>query len=85
VAKSSQVKLQITNNSFCIVQRASAQSKSKTGNFSYYGVAEAPPGFKPAGLTVCIFVSLFVHFVCSSGVNAAQTFVSLRRLNHEAF
>jgi hypothetical protein len=29
---SSQVKLQITNNAFCIVQRATAQSK--TGNFS---------------------------------------------------
>jgi hypothetical protein len=31
------------------------------------------------------FFSLSVHFVCLSGVNAAQTFVSLRRLNHEHF
>jgi hypothetical protein len=34
----------ITNNSFRIVQRATAQSK--TGNFRDYGVAEAPPGFQ---------------------------------------
>jgi hypothetical protein len=33
-----------------------------------FGVAEAPPSFKPAGLTVCIFLSLSVHFVYSSGV-----------------
>jgi hypothetical protein len=42
--KSSQVKLLITNNSFGIVQRATAQSK--TGIFRDYGVAEAPPGFQ---------------------------------------
>jgi hypothetical protein len=30
--------------------------------------------FKPAGLTACIFLSLSVHFACSSGDNAAQTF-----------
>jgi hypothetical protein len=53
---SSQVKLLITSNTFCIVQRATAQSK--TGFFRDFGVAEAPPGFKPAGLTVCIFFSL---------------------------
>jgi hypothetical protein len=41
--KSSQVKLLITNNAFCIVQRATAQSK--TGFFRGYGLAEAPPGF----------------------------------------
>jgi hypothetical protein len=41
---SSQVKSLITNNAFCIVQRATAQSK--TGFFRDYGVAEAPPGFK---------------------------------------
>jgi hypothetical protein len=35
------------------VQRATAQLK--TGNYRDCGVAEAPPGFKPAGLTVCIF------------------------------
>jgi hypothetical protein len=40
---SSQVKLLTTNNAFCIVQRATAQSK--TGIFRDYGVAEAPPGF----------------------------------------
>jgi hypothetical protein len=33
------------------MQRATAQSK--TGTFHDYGVAKAPPGFKPAGLTVC--------------------------------
>jgi hypothetical protein len=41
--KSSQVKLLITNNAFCIVQRATAQSK--TGIFRDDGVAEAPRGF----------------------------------------
>jgi hypothetical protein len=41
--KSSQIKLLITNNLFCIVQKATAQSK--TGIFRDYGVAEAPPGF----------------------------------------
>jgi hypothetical protein len=41
---SSQVKLLITNNAFCIVQRATAQSK--TGIFLDFGVAEAPPGFQ---------------------------------------
>jgi hypothetical protein len=44
IAHSSQVKLLITNNAFCIVQRATAQSK--TGIFRHFGVAEAPPGFK---------------------------------------
>jgi hypothetical protein len=39
--KEQQVKLLITTNAFCIVQRATAQSK--TGN---YGVAKAPPGFQ---------------------------------------
>jgi hypothetical protein len=52
------------------VQRATAQSK--TGNFRDYDVAEAPPGFQ-AGWSDCvylfIFLSLSVHFVCSSGVS----------------
>jgi hypothetical protein len=81
--KSSQVKLLITNKAFCIVQRATAQSKS--GIFLDCGVAEAPPGFQ-AGWSDCYnTLSLSVHFVCSSGDNAAQTFFSLRRLNHETF
>jgi hypothetical protein len=42
--QSSQVKLLITNNAFCIVQRATEQSK--TGFFRDCGVAEAPPGFQ---------------------------------------
>jgi hypothetical protein len=62
--KSSQVKLLITNNAFCIVQRATSQSK--TGNLRDYGVAEAPPGFQ-AGWSDCIyfyfyFLSLFCLF-----------------------
>jgi hypothetical protein len=40
----SQVKLLITNNAFCIVQRATTQAK--TGFLRDYGVAEAPPGFQ---------------------------------------
>jgi hypothetical protein len=39
-----EVKLLIANNnSFCIVQRATA--RSKTGIFRGYGAAEASPGF----------------------------------------
>jgi hypothetical protein len=52
---SSQAKLLITNNSICIVQRATAQSK--TGIFRDYGVAEAPPGFQ-AGWSDCMHFSL---------------------------
>jgi hypothetical protein len=60
---SSQVKLLITNNSFCIVQRATAQSKSKKGIFRDYGVAKAPPGFQ-AGWSDCIhFFSLFLFIL----------------------
>jgi hypothetical protein len=67
IVKSSQVKLLITNNAFCIVQRATAQSK--TGIFRDFGVAEAPPGFQ-AGWSDCMYFcfSLSVHFVCLSGV-----------------
>jgi hypothetical protein len=42
--KSSQVKLLIINNAFCIAQRATEQSK--TGMFHGYGVVEAPPDFQ---------------------------------------
>jgi hypothetical protein len=41
--RSNQVELLITNNEFCIVQRATAQSKTEI--FRDYGVAEAPPGY----------------------------------------
>jgi hypothetical protein len=51
--KSSQVKLLITNNVFCIVQRATAQSK--TGIFRDYGVAKSPPGFQ-AGWSDCMLL-----------------------------
>jgi hypothetical protein len=58
---SSQVKLLITNNAFCIVQRATAQSK--IGNFRDCGVAEAPPGFQ-AGWSDCMyFFSLFLFIL----------------------
>jgi hypothetical protein len=57
--ESIQDKLLITNNSFCIVRRATAQSK--TGFFRDYGVAEARPGFQ-AGCSACMyFFSLSVH------------------------
>jgi hypothetical protein len=58
--KSSQVKLLITNNAFCIVQRATAQSK--TGNFRDFGVAEAPPGFQ-AAWSDCMSFSLFLFIL----------------------
>jgi hypothetical protein len=51
------------------VQRATAQSK--TGIFRGYGVAETPPGFQAGwsdSLYVFFLFSLFVHFVCSSGI-----------------
>jgi hypothetical protein len=57
----SQVKLLITNNAFCIVQRATAQSK--TGIFRDFGVAEAPPGFQ-AGWSDCMY--FFSLSLCSS-------------------
>jgi hypothetical protein len=61
VRVSSQVKLLIINNAFCIVQRATAQSKK--GFFCDYGVAEAPPGFQ-AGWSYCMyFFSLFLFIL----------------------
>jgi hypothetical protein len=60
-AKTSQVKLLITNNSFCFVQRAAAQSK--TGIFRDYGVAEAPPSFQ-AALSYCMYFFLFFCLLC---------------------
>jgi hypothetical protein len=51
-----QVKLLITNYSFCIVQRATAQSK--TGIFRDYDVAEAPSGFH-AGWSDCVYFPPF--------------------------
>jgi hypothetical protein len=48
--RASQVKLLITNNAVCIVQRTTAQSK--TGVFRGYGLAEAPPVFQ-AGWSGC--------------------------------
>jgi hypothetical protein len=50
--RTSQVKLLITNNAFFIVKRATAQSK--TGIFSDYGVAKAPPDFQ-AGWSDCMY------------------------------
>jgi hypothetical protein len=41
--ESSQVKLLITNNAFCIVQRSTTEPKTEI--FSDYGVVEDPPGF----------------------------------------
>jgi hypothetical protein len=49
-ALSSQVKLLITNNSFCIVQRATAQPK-KDFFFVIMVFLKLLRGFKPAGLT----------------------------------
>jgi hypothetical protein len=56
MSKSSQVKLLITNNIFCIVQRATAQSK--TGIFRYFGAAEASPGFQAGWSDSMFFFSL---------------------------
>jgi hypothetical protein len=50
--KSSNSTILITNNAFCIVQRATAQSKTRI--FCGYDAAEAPPVLKAACLTGCI-------------------------------
>jgi hypothetical protein len=52
---SSQVKLLITNNSFCIFQRATAHLKKRI--FRDCGIAEAPPGFQ-ADWSDCVCISL---------------------------
>jgi hypothetical protein len=57
---SSQVKLLITSNSFCILQRETAQSK--TGIFRDYGVAESPPGFQ-AGWSDCMYFFLLSLYI----------------------
>jgi hypothetical protein len=49
------------NNAFCIVQRATAQSK--TGFFCGYGVAEAYPSFQ-AGWSDCMYFFSIISF-CS--------------------
>jgi hypothetical protein len=57
----SQVKLLITYDTFWIVQRATAQSK--TGIFRNYGVAEAPPGFQAGWSDSMYFFSLFLFIL----------------------
>jgi hypothetical protein len=62
-----QDELLITNNAFCIVQKARAQSR--TGIFLVYDLVEAPSGFQ-AGWSDCMFFfSFFVRFICSSGIS----------------
>jgi hypothetical protein len=61
----SQVKLLITNNSFFIEQRATAQSK--TDMLRVRGVAEAPPGFQ-ASWSDCIYFIFFCSFFLLSGI-----------------
>jgi hypothetical protein len=47
------------------------QHQSQTQDFCGCGVAEALPFFKPAGLTVLIFLFLFfIPFICSSVIYA---------------
>jgi hypothetical protein len=62
----SQVKLLITKNAFCIVQRATAQSK--TGIFRDYDVAEAPPGFQ-AGWSDCLYFRSLFLFILFADLN----------------
>jgi hypothetical protein len=60
------------------VQRATKQSK--TGTFSRFWCSWSPFGVSSQLVWLyAFFLSLSVRFVCSSGDNAAQTFVSLRR------
>jgi hypothetical protein len=67
--KSSQVKLLITNNAFCIVQRATAQSK--IGIFRDCAVAEAPPGFQ-AGRSDCMHFFSLVLFILFAHLEIMQ-------------
>jgi hypothetical protein len=65
----SQVKLLITNDSFCIVQRATAQSKARF--FRGYGVAEAPPGFQ-AGWSDCMYFFYLFLFILFAHLELMQ-------------
>jgi hypothetical protein len=65
----SQLRLLITNNAFCIVQRATAQSK--TDFFRDCGVAEAPPGFQ-AGWFDCIHFFSLVIFILFAHLEIIQ-------------
>jgi hypothetical protein len=75
----SQVMLIITNNLFCIVQRAAAQSK--TGIDHGYGVTDVPSIFSSrlAWLYVffCFLFSFFVCLSCSLGISKS-VFVFIR-------
>jgi hypothetical protein len=51
----------MTNHALCIVQRATAQSK--TGNFRDFGVAEALPGFQADWSDCMHFFSLFLFIL----------------------
>jgi hypothetical protein len=53
------VKVLITNNAFCIAQRARAQSK--TGVFRDYSVAEAPPGFMIRGQVKNLIIKIKIR------------------------
>jgi hypothetical protein len=83
--KSSQVKLLTTNNAFCSVQRATAQSK--TGTFRDRGVAEDLPGFQAGWSDCTYFFSLFLfilfaHLELMQPRNSSEHF---ERLNLHTF
>jgi hypothetical protein len=64
-----QDKLLITNNAFCIVQRATAQSK--TGFFRGYSLAEASPGFQ-AGWSACTYFFPLFMFILFAHLEIMQ-------------
>jgi hypothetical protein len=62
-----QVKLQITNNALALCKEQ--QHSQKTENNCGYGVAEAPPDFEAGWSDFLYLFSVFVLFVCSSGIS----------------
>jgi hypothetical protein len=59
----------MTNNSFCIVQGVTAQSK--TGISRDDGVAEAPPGFQ-AGWSDCMYFFSLLLFILFAHLELMQ-------------
>jgi hypothetical protein len=45
------------------------QRSKKQENFRGYGVAEAPPSFQAGWSDFVYFLSLFIYFVCTSGIS----------------
>jgi hypothetical protein len=65
--------------SFCIVQRATAQSK--TGFFRFNGVAEAPPGFQASWSDCMLFLFSLFLFILLSHLEFSCKFFAFMRVH----